>query len=424
VLGEQGERIGTVVQWADTTEQVRTEAEVNTLVKAAAAGDFSRRMNVSRSTGFFKTLGNGINSFVETTDASIAEVVRVLKAMAEGDLMQRVTGDFEGSFAQLQLNANHTIDQLESLISQVRESVDAISSASREIAAGNTNLSQRTEEQAASLEETASSMEEMTSTVKQNADNARQANQLSQGAREVANQGGEKVRAVVGSMTEISESAQQIENIISVIDGIAFQTNILALNAAVEAARAGEQGRGFAVVAGEVRTLAQRSAEAAKEIKQLIGASVKSVESGNVLVSQAGETMEEIVNSIKRVTDIMSEISAASEEQSQGIEQVNTTVTQLDSMTQQNAALVEEASAAAGSMEQQAARLAEAVSVFQLRSGSETKSQAAPAAQPPHPVAKLAADSTAQQTQPKTQPKTKASPAPLLAAGDEEWVEF
>src|SRR5690606_20488059 len=258
-------------------------------------------------TGFFRTLGESVNNLVDVTGRNLDEAVRVLEALAVGDLTQRVEGSFEGAFGKLQSSTNGSIDQLEKLIGQVRGAGDMIASASGEISAGNMNLSQRTEEQAASLEETASSMEEMTQTVRQNADNARQANQLAQGAREVANKGGEKVREVVSSMSAITESARKIENIISVIDGIAFQTNILALNAAVEAARAGEQGRGFAVVAGEVRTLAQRSAEAAKEIKALITDSVQNVEGGSALVEEAGATMEEIVNSIKRVTDIMGE---------------------------------------------------------------------------------------------------------------------
>ncbi|MCC5869986.1 MAG: Tar ligand binding domain-containing protein [Gammaproteobacteria bacterium] len=438
IRDDAGNRLGTVVQWVDETAQVLAEREVETLVGSAAAGDFSRRMDVTHSSGFFKRLGEGVNSLVEITDSSLAEVIRVLKALAAGDLTERVSGEFAGAFAELQQNTNHTIDQLETLIGEVNTAVDAIGSASREIAAGNTNLSQRTEEQAASLEETASSMEEMTSTVRQNADNARQANQLAQGAREVANSGGDKVRDVVRSMNEITESAQKIENIISVIDGIAFQTNILALNAAVEAARAGEQGRGFAVVASEVRTLAQRSAQAAKEIKDLIGASVKSVEAGNELVAEAGQTMEEIVNSIKRVTDIMSEISAASEEQSQGIEQVNTTVTQLDEMTQQNAALVEEATAAAGAMEQQAEGLARSVSIFRLRGAdSAARLQRSvtinPAAdKPPASEVRPAVQAAASPTPSKRPVAAKGSAArrakgtaeAAVGADDADWVEF
>ena len=259
------------------------------------------------------------------------------------------------------------------LVVQVREASDQINTAAKEIAQGNTDLSQRTEEQASSLEETASSMAELTSTVKHNAENARQANQLAIGASDVAVRGGEVVGQVVTTMGAINESSRKIADIISVIDGIAFQTNILALNAAVEAARAGEQGRGFAVVATEVRNLAQRSAGAAKEIKALISDSVEKVGAGSKLVEQAGATMEEIVVSVKRVTDIMSEISAASLEQTSGIEQVNQAVTQMDETTQQNAALVEEAAAAAESLEEQAQNLARAVTVFKLSADAQVQ---------------------------------------------------
>jgi len=255
-------------------------------------------------------------------------------------------------------------------VAEIKNAVDAINTAAKEIAAGNADLSQRTEEQASSLEETASSMEELTSTVKQNAENAKQANQLAIGSSDVAGKGGAVVGHVVGTMDSINVSSHKIVDIISVIDGIAFQTNILALNAAVEAARAGEQGRGFAVVAGEVRNLAQRSAAAAKEIKHLIDDSVGKVGEGSKLVAEAGQTMEEIVASIKRVTDIMSEITAASVEQSQGIEQVNLAITQMDEVTQQNAALVEEAAAAAESLEEQVQNLSASVSLFKVNSAA------------------------------------------------------
>jgi methyl-accepting chemotaxis protein len=296
----------------------------------------------------------------------LREAVEVADKVAAGDLTSEIEAKSKDETGQLLTALKKMNGNLVSLIGGVRTNADTISSASQQIATGNADLSQRTEEQASSLEETASSMEELTSTVKQNAENAKQANQLAAGASDVAVKGGQVVSQVVGTMSGISESSKKIADIIGVIDGIAFQTNILALNAAVEAARAGEQGRGFAVVATEVRNLAQRSAAAAKEIKSLIGDSVAKVEDGTKLVDEAGKTMEEIVSSVKRVTDIMAEITAASQEQSGGIEQVNTAITQMDQVTQQNAALVEEAAAAAESMQEQAQSLAQAVSVFKL----------------------------------------------------------
>ncbi|WP_116521464.1 methyl-accepting chemotaxis protein [Achromobacter insuavis] len=289
--------------------------------------------------------------------------------IAAGDLTTRVEVQSTNEIGALMAAVKRMQESLARTVSTVRRGVDEINVGSREISAGNTDLSSRTEEQAASLEETAASMEQLASTVKQNADNARQANQLAASASDVAERGGSAVAEVVNTMQGISASSRKISEIVSVIDGIAFQTNILALNAAVEAARAGEQGKGFAVVAGEVRSLAQRSAQAAKEIKGLIEDSVTKVGAGSQQVERAGATMQEIVASVKRVTDIMGEISAASEEQSSGIDQVNRAVSQMDEVTQQNAALVEEAAAAAGSLQEQAQRLAEAVAVFKINTG-------------------------------------------------------
>ncbi|ALM83185.1 methyl-accepting chemotaxis protein [Bordetella sp. N] len=299
----------------------------------------------------------------------LVEAGQHFEKIAGGDLTQRVDVRSHNEIGQLYAALKRMQESLTRTVSQVRRGVDEINVGSREISAGNTDLSSRTEQQAASLEETAASMEELASTVKQNADNARQANQLAASASDVAARGGSAVNEVVSTMQGISASSRKISEIVSVIDGIAFQTNILALNAAVEAARAGEQGKGFAVVAGEVRSLAQRSAQAAKEIKGLIEDSVTKVGAGSQQVERAGATMQEIVTSVKRVTDIMGEISAASEEQSSGIDQVNRAVSQMDEVTQQNAALVEEAAAAAGSLQEQAQRLAEAVSVFKVNEG-------------------------------------------------------
>ena len=296
----------------------------------------------------------------------LGEAVKVTEAVASGDLTHRIIPTSTDETGQLMQSLKNMNDSLFGIVTQVRSGTDLIATASAQIAAGNQDLSSRTEEQASSLEQTASSMEEMNSTVRRNGENANQANQLAISASEIAIKGGAVVSEVVQTMGEINASSTKMAGIINVIDGIAFQTNILALNAAVEAARAGEQGRGFAVVASEVRNLAQRSAGAAREIKLLIDDSVEKVTTGSKLVDQAGTTMEAIVDSIRQVTDIMSEITVATREQVDGIEQINQAVTQMDQVTQQNAALVEEAAAAAESMQDQAARLVQAVSVFKI----------------------------------------------------------
>ncbi|HEY0885045.1 MAG TPA: methyl-accepting chemotaxis protein, partial [Ramlibacter sp.] len=301
----------------------------------------------------------------------LSKAVGVAQAVAGGDLTTSISADSADEVGQLLGALREMNESLVKVVTQVRVGTDTIATATGQIAAGNQDLSSRTEEQASSLEETAASMEELTGTVKQNADNAGQANQLAQSASEIAARGGAVVAEAVQTMSAINESSKKIAEIISVIDGIAFQTNILALNAAVEAARAGEQGRGFAVVAAEVRSLAQRSATAAKEIKVLIEDSVSKVNAGSSQVARTGETMQEIVGSIRRVTDLMGEIAAASQEQSSGIEQVNQAITQMDQVTQQNAALVEEAAAASHSLQEQAGHLVSAVSVFKLESSAE-----------------------------------------------------
>jgi methyl-accepting chemotaxis protein len=348
----------------------------------------------------------------------LRQAVRVAETVSAGDLTSNIVVTSSDETGQLMAALKAMNDSLVGIVGQVRSGTDTISTASSEIASGNLDLSSRTEEQASSLEETASSMEELTSTVKFNADNARQANQLAIDASRVATEGGVVVSEVVATMGSINDSSRKIVDIISVIDGIAFQTNILALNAAVEAARAGEQGRGFAVVASEVRNLAQRSAAAAKEIKTLIGDSVEKVDAGSRLVDKAGKTMAEVVASISRVTSIMNEITTASDEQRDGIEQVNQAITQMDTVTQQNAALVEQAAAAAASMQEQSARLSELVGVFRLNQLAQAApSRLAPRQAMPAPRRPVAARA------PLAAPAPRKAAA-TLAAAKEEWEVF
>jgi len=382
IVTPAGERIGTVVEWRDRTAEVDVERQIAEVIAAAAAGDFAKRLDTVQLSGFFRQIGEGINNLLEANSRALDDVARLLARLSGGDLREKIETDYQGLLGKVKDDANATVDNLREIVTSIKEATDSINTAANEIAHGNQDLSARTEQQASSLEETASSMEQLTGTVKQNADNARTANELASNARQVAEKGGTVVAQVVQTMGAIHQSSSKIADIIGVIDGIAFQTNILALNAAVEAARAGEQGRGFAVVATEVRSLAQRSAAAAKEIKGLISDSVSKVQSGSKLVDQAGRTMEEVVASIARVAGIMSDIAEASREQSSGIEQVGLAITQMDEVTQQNAALVEEAAAAAESLEEQARTLQQAVSVFQLAAGGTRAPQAAGARVP------------------------------------------
>ena len=372
VLNGSSERIGVVVEWLDRTHEVKIENEIEVLVDSVKAGDLTSRIDLTDKSGFYAKLSKGINDMSDVIESGFADVVNVMNAMSGGDLTRNIENDFDGVYAECRNNINETLGKLSEVFGQIREAADFINNSSQEIASGNNNLSQRAEEQASSLEETASSMEELTSTVKNNSDNAQRANLVASNARALAEKGGTVVHSAVAAMQEINESSNKIAEIIGVIDEIAFQTNLLALNASVEAARAGEQGRGFSVVATEVRNLAQRSATAARQSKELIQASVQKVRSGTQFVNETGTALTEIVESIKQVGDIVAEIALASVEQSSGIEQVNMAVSQMDEITQQNAALAEEASAASVSMSDQSASMIALLDFFTVGNQSST----------------------------------------------------
>ncbi len=376
IRNQANEAIGFVTEWQNRTAEVEAEAEIAGIVTAAKAGQFDRRANPVGRSGFLHSMSVELNDLLEVSEQSLQDISRVLQSIAAGDLTKRVERQYQGTFEALKNGCNQTAEKLSVMLNEIAEASGQINQAASEISRGNTDLSVRTEQQASNLEETASSMEELTQTVRQNSDSANKASDLATAAREVAEQGGQMISQVVSTMQSINQSAQQIADIISVMDGIAFQTNILALNAAVEAARAGEQGRGFAVVAAEVRSLAQRSANSAKDIKTLISASVSRIHTGNQQVEQSGVTMQQIVHSIRSVEQLMRDIANASTEQTAGLDEISRAVTQMDEMTQQNAALVEEAAAAAESLLQQAEQLDNQVSRFDT--GSRRKTAALP----------------------------------------------
>jgi methyl-accepting chemotaxis protein len=439
-------------------------AEISELCNRIAAGDLEMRLDESNKEGFLLTMSQRLNGLAAMLQSMTGELAAVTAAMAEGDVTRTVTGDYAGVFGALKNSVNRMAATLKDLAGRLRVSAAAVRDASGEISAGSQDLAQRTESQAASIEETAASMHEITATVKQNADNAQAANQLAIAARDTAEKGGTVVADAVAAVSRIEESAQKISDIVSLIDEIAFQTNLLALNASVEAARAGEAGKGFAVVAQEVRALAQRSANASKDIKALITESNQQVKTGATLVGQTGGSLQEIVNAVKKVADIVAEIAAASREQAMGLEQINTAVASMDEMTQRNGALVEETSASAQALASQAQDLAGLVAFF--RTGNETVSaapariantNAAPAAarsatQPaearkiePSKTDKAKADkSKAEASEPEARkaapaakpapaPQPKAQPAALAAPAasntapsfdDDDWQEF
>jgi len=415
VFGADGARLGSVAEWRDRTQEVQVEGELKGLLDAAVQGDFGRRLELAGKEGFFRDMAEGMNKLMGVVAQALEDIGRVLNAVASGDLSQQITTEYSGTLGQLKNDTNTTISQLREVVGQIQSATDAITTAAKEIAAGNQDLSSRTEEQASSLEETASSMEQLNSTVKNNAENARAAAELAGNSTGAAVKGGEMVKQVVDTMGGIQASSKKIGDIVGVIDSIAFQTNILALNAAVEAARAGEQGRGFAVVATEVRNLAQRSADAAKEIKGLIDESVGKVEGGVRLVNETGSAIGEVVGAFQQLAQLVSGIAEASREQSSGIEQVSGAVSQMDEVTQQNAALVEEAAAAAESLEEQAIGLTQAVAMFKI-AGPAGGMPALPGPAPTQAARPSAAI--------RTVTAVRQAVPPQFADDEEEWKEF
>jgi methyl-accepting chemotaxis protein len=405
IIDKGNKRIGTTVEWRDETAEKAVESEINTVVNAAVAGDFSRRLSLEGKKHFMLALATAMNKVCGNVDEAVKEFMGMFSGLADGDMTKRINTEYQGAFGTLKNDANAMAERISSTISDIMQAAREVSNASAEISTSTTDLSQRTEEQAASLEETSASMEEISATVKKNAENAQTANQFTSDTRSVAERGGAVVGNAVNAMARIEESSRKISDIIGVIDEIARQTNLLALNAAVEAARAGEAGRGFAVVATEVRSLAQRSSQAAKDIKDLITNSSGQVKEGVDLVNRAGTSLKEIVDSIKKVADIVADIANASAEQATGIEEVNKALTQMDEVTQQNSALVEENAATAKTLAEQSAAMDDRVTFFKLDQSAAAGASRPVASRPAASVARAPAASPK-----RTAPAPKAAP--------------
>ncbi len=412
VVSAEGERLGTVVEWRDLTEELMLRGVIDEVMGAACEGDFSKRIDAAGMQGTMAKLVGSVNQLNQLVESATQDLAGMLAGLADGDLTRRITLDYQGSLGDLKNHANRTADQLAEIVAQIQTATSEVDNAAAEISSGTSDLSERTEQAASNLEETAASTEEMAATVRQNAENAKNADQLAETANQTACKGGKVVEQAVVAMSGIEASAQKITDIIGVIDEIAFQTNLLALNASVEAARAGEAGKGFAVVAQEVRQLAQRSAQAASDIKTLIQDSNSQVKDGVQLVNQAGEALGDIVGSIGKVTGIVREISSASQEQAAGIQEINSSVTNMDEMTQQNSALVEESSAAARALSDQAGKLAELMAFFKLDNAAAQVRHPSTATRP------LASSGPARPIRQARQPKM------TLPASDDGWSEF
>jgi methyl-accepting chemotaxis protein len=373
IFNDANARLGTVVEWDDRTIEVAIENEMDQLINAANDGDLSNRIELEGKAGFFKTMSEGLNALLDSTEVFVGDIGDTFEAMSQGDLTQKISREYRGEFNRIKNNANNSVNKLADILTKIQDTSRTVGVSADEVSQGSDDLSQRTESQASSLEQTAASMEEITATVKQTTENSAQSTSMAADAKSKAELGGEVVENAVSAMAEILQSSNKINDIIGVIDEIAFQTNLLALNAAVEAARAGEQGRGFAVVAAEVRSLSQRSASAAKEIKDLIRDSVNKVQSGSSLVNQSGGVLSEIVEAVDKVSGMINAVNTAAMEQSNGINQINQAIASMDEMTQQNAALVEETSATSRSMTEQARSMNQMISFFKISGGGATQ---------------------------------------------------